>query len=92
MKRLSQEEIEDALSKLEGWQMDEGKLKKNYECKNFAEAFSFMMRVALIAEEMDHHPEWCNSWNKVEMVLTTHSLGAVSSLDVEFARRVDEAF
>ncbi len=67
----------------------EGKLHKEFKFKNFIEAFGFMSRVALIAEGMNHHPEWFNVWNKVVIDLTTHDVGGISNLDFEFAEKVE---
>lgn len=57
------------------WKEENNKLKRSFEFKDFSEAFAFMTRVALVAEKMDHHPEWSNVWNKVNIELSTHSAG-----------------
>ena len=95
-KKLSQEEIAASLKSLNGWTIEngggkpyEGKLHKEFKFKNFIEAFGFMSRVALIAEGMNHHPEWFNVWNKVVIDLTTHDVGGISNLDFEFAEKVE---
>ncbi|MEK9139395.1 MAG: 4a-hydroxytetrahydrobiopterin dehydratase, partial [Bacteroidota bacterium] len=67
----------------------DGKLHKEFKLKNFVQAFGFMSSVALIAEGMNHHPEWFNVYNKVIIDLITHDLGGISSYDVEFAGKVD---
>ncbi len=72
------------------WQEKDNKLHRNFEFKNFSEAFAFMTRVALLAEKMDHHPTWTNSWNKVEIWLYTHSAGdVVTDRDRKLAERID---
>ena len=81
-----------AVSRLEGWRVhDEGRdaIEKEFKFKDFNAAFGFMTRVALQAEKMDHHPEWSNVYNKVEIVLTTHDAGGLSERDVDLATRID---
>jgi 4a-hydroxytetrahydrobiopterin dehydratase len=72
------------------WRFTEGKLHKNFSFRDFREAFAFMVKVAFIAEDLDHHPNWSNVYNKVEIQLFTHSKGAVTELDVRFAQQVDQ--
>ena len=60
------------------------------EFSDFSEAFAFMVRVAEIAEELDHHPDWSNSWNQVIIAVTSHSAGGLTTMDVGFAERVDD--
>jgi 4a-hydroxytetrahydrobiopterin dehydratase len=88
--KLSQGEIAASLKSLNGWAIENGKLHKEFKFKNFIEAFGFMSRVALIAEGMNHHPEWFNVWNKVVIDLTTHDVGGISDLDFEFAGRMEQ--
>jgi 4a-hydroxytetrahydrobiopterin dehydratase len=78
------------LKSLTGWTIENGKLHKEFKFKNFIEAFGFMSRVALIAEGMNHHPEWFNVWNKVVIDLTTHDVGGISNLDFEFAEKAEK--
>lgn len=89
-KKLSDSEIKDALGALVGWSMKDGKLHRSFSFADFSEAWGFMCRVALVAENMNHHPEWFNVWNKVQIDLSTHDVGGVSGLDVEMARRIDK--
>jgi 4a-hydroxytetrahydrobiopterin dehydratase len=89
-KRMSEEDLQDALRALSGWELKDGKLHKSFRFSNFARAFSFMTRVALIAEALNHHPEWFNVYNQVTIDLTTHDAGGISDLDVEMARKIDE--
>lgn len=72
------------------WKEQDNKLQRTFEFKNFIEAFGFMAKVALIAEKMDHHPNWSNTWNKVEIELTTHSAGnKVTEKDYQLAKAID---
>jgi 4a-hydroxytetrahydrobiopterin dehydratase len=73
------------------WNETNNKLYRAFEFKDFPEAFTFMTRVALIAEKMDHHPTWTNTWNKVEIWLNTHDAGdVVTEKDRELAKRIDK--
>jgi len=77
---------------LEGWapQDDRDAICKTYEFSDFSKAFGFMARVAMKAEQMDHHPEWFNVYNRVEITLSTHDAGGVTNKDVELALFMDE--
>ena len=88
-RRLSEKEISVALQKLAGWSFLNGKLHKEFKFRNFVEAFGFMSRVALIAERLNHHPEWCNVYSGVTIDLTTHDVGGVSRRDIAFATEVE---
>jgi 4a-hydroxytetrahydrobiopterin dehydratase len=81
-----------ALGELEGWADVPGRdaIAKTYRYKNFRQAFGFMTQAAMLAEKMDHHPEWSNVYGKVEVVLTTHSAHGVTTLDVNLAKKMDE--
>ncbi len=87
MKKLTYEECNKALSRLSLWKRVEGReaFMRIYEFKDFNEAFAWMTRMALFAEKIDHHPEWCNAWNRVEVILTTHDVKGVTEKDVIFA-------
>jgi 4a-hydroxytetrahydrobiopterin dehydratase len=89
-KKLSPAEIEDRLGRLDGWTLKDGKLHKDYAFDSFVQAFSFMSGVALVAESMNHHPEWFNVYHKVSIDLTTHDAGGISAKDFELAARADE--
>lgn len=83
-----------AVARLEGWRAVEGgrdAIGKSYSFADFNAAFGFMARTALVAEKMDHHPEWSNVYNRVEVVLTTHDADGVTELDVALARFMDGA-
>jgi len=71
---------------------DSGKLERNFKFKDFTEAFSFMTRIALIAEKMNHHPEWFNVYNQVKIELTSHDVGKVSDRDYELAEKINNVF
>ena len=74
-----------------GWEFSEDKIciQKTFEFKNFAEAFSWMVRVAFIAENLRHHPNWTNVYNRVEVSLSTHDVGGLTDLDLEFANLIE---
>lgn len=86
---LSKADIEDQLTQLEGWEIDEEKLCRRFTFRDFVEAFGFMSRVALLAEAIDHHPEWSNVYNRVEIALTTHDAGGLTAADFTLAGRID---
>ena len=92
-KLLSAEKRAEALPALQnmGWGIvaDRDAIKKEFLFKNFLESWSFMSRVALAAEKMDHHPEWFNVYNKVEVTLTTHDCSGLSQRDVDLAKKMD---
>lgn len=71
------------------WTEADGALTRHFKFKDFSEAWAFMTRVALIAEAMDHHPEWSNVYNSVDIRLTTHDAGGLTDLDREMAKRID---
>ncbi len=89
--KLGTEARSAALAELAGWAPleDRDAIRKSFKFKTFNQAFGFMTRVALAADKMDHHPEWSNVYNRVEIVLTTHSCGGLSDLDVKLARKID---
>ncbi|MDJ0660923.1 MAG: 4a-hydroxytetrahydrobiopterin dehydratase [Crocosphaera sp.] len=87
---LSSQEIKNALDQLEGWTEKEGKLHRQLQFSSFVEAFGFMSSVALVAESMGHHPEWCNVYNRVTIDLNTHDAGGITNKDIELAKKVNE--
>lgn len=91
-KKLTDDEVKQHLSQLEGWSLKHGKLHRDFECKDFVTAFGNMTRVALVAESMNHHPEWCNVYNKVAIDLNTHSVSGISELDFKLAARINQIF
>ena len=88
---LSAQEITDRLEALEGWSVENGKLHRSFSFSDFTEAFAFMTRAALHAEKMDHHPEWSNVYNRVEVDLTTHDAGGITELDFALAKVMNKA-
>ncbi len=91
MAKLSEQERDEALRTLPGWTFDEARsaIKKSFKFGDFSEAFAFMTRVALAAEKADHHPEWSNIWNTVDIVLTTHSDGGLTAKDIHLAKSIE---
>ncbi len=89
--KLSADARKAALGKLKGWSdvNDRDAISKKFEFRDFNQAFGFMTRVALVAEKMDHHPEWFNVYKKVEVTLSTHDAGGVTELDVKLAEAMD---
>ena len=85
--KLSEELQKTILNKLPGWSLATNKdaITKTYVFKDFNEAFGFMCRSALKAEAINHHPEWLNVWNRVEVTLSTHDVGGLTTLDLELA-------
>ncbi|WP_193174432.1 4a-hydroxytetrahydrobiopterin dehydratase [Oricola nitratireducens] len=85
--------IAAGLDKLEGWTVaDDGNaIRKTFKFKNFRKAFAFMTEMAITAEKMNHHPEWFNVYNRVEVTLTTHDAGGVTELDLKLAGAMDAA-
>jgi 4a-hydroxytetrahydrobiopterin dehydratase len=90
---LAPDQAEKALSALPGWKKSaDGKgIEKQFSFKNFKQAFAFMTRVAEIAEQMNHHPEWKNVYNKVDVRLTTHDAGGFTEKDVKLAEAMEKA-
>ncbi len=76
-------------TKLPDWQLAGEHLKRSFRFKDFNEAWGFMSRVALLAEAQDHHPEWFNVYNKIDIALTTHDAGGLSARDVRLAKAID---
>ncbi len=78
-------------AELPGWRLVEGRdaIRREFRFRDFSEAWGFMSRVALLAEAQNHHPEWSNVWNRVEILLTTHDAGGLSARDLRLARAID---
>jgi 4a-hydroxytetrahydrobiopterin dehydratase len=91
-KKLSDAEIHEKLPTVPGWTLANGKLHKNFECKDFVDAFSKMTKVAFVAESMNHHPEWFNVWNKIQIDLNTHDAEGITALDFQLATKINEIF
>lgn len=90
--RLSDSEREAALAVLSGWDHDADRdaISCTFKFADFSEAHAFMARAALLAEKMDHHPEWFNVYNRVDVTLTTHDADGLSEKDVEMAKAMEE--
>ena len=88
--KLNAKSIAAALAKLPTWKIRSGKLHREYKFADFVTAFGFMSSAALVAQRMNHHPEWFNVWNTVRVDLTTHDAGGISALDVTLARTMEE--
>ncbi|HEY9298246.1 MAG TPA: 4a-hydroxytetrahydrobiopterin dehydratase [Phormidium sp.] len=87
---LSSSDLNAAMKELTGWTIEDKKLHRQFEFPSFVEAFGFMSSVALVAESMEHHPEWFNVYNRVTVDLTTHDAGGITIKDVELARRMNK--
>lgn len=91
VERLSPEAVEKELGSLTNWRLSDtsNAIQKTFKFQDFNEAWSFMNRVALLAEKMDHHPEWFNVYNRVEITLTTHDANGISGRDIKMATAID---
>ena len=91
MSPMTDEERAEALSGLPDWTYDAERrgIARTFRYADFSEAFAFMTRVALAAEKADHHPDWSNAWNRVDILLTTHSAKGLTAKDMTLAREVD---
>ena len=90
MKKLEVKEIEKHLGdKLTSWKLDSDKLMREFKFKDLIEAFGFMSKVALLAQQANHHPEWSNVYNKVRIHLTTHDAGGITQKDVDLALQIE---
>ena len=82
-------EVAAAVATLDGWTIDGDRLARSLAFADFVRAFGFMTSVALVAEQLGHHPEWSNVYGRVDVAITNHDAGGLTELDVEFCRRVD---
>ena len=89
--KLTDDEVQAGLRRLPGWMLRGGRLHREYAFGDFAEAFGFMTRCALLAQKHDHHPEWLNAFNRVVVDLTTHDAGGISALDFALANEMEKA-
>jgi len=93
MKALMEQEVKEFLTDhLKDWTFEKNTIKRDFKFKTFTEAFSFMTAIALEAEKLDHHPDWCNSYNKVSIALTNHEAKGVTQLDFVLANKIDRLF
>jgi 4a-hydroxytetrahydrobiopterin dehydratase len=88
-KKLSENELDETVRAMNGWELKDGKLKKSYRFSNFVEAFGFMTRIALEAEKINHHPEWSNVYNTVTIKLSTHDAGGITDYDIKLANIIE---
>tara|TARA_R110002167_G_scaffold35698_5_gene113788 strand:- start:1120 stop:1410 length:291 start_codon:yes stop_codon:yes gene_type:complete len=90
--KLNSGDRDRALAALDGWSMVEGReaIAKSFKFADFNAAFAFMTQVALMAEKMDHHPEWFNVYNRVDITLTSHDVDGLSTRDVRLATFIDK--
>ena len=90
--KLSPEAIEKAMLELVGWRYSSEKeaIEKQFKFRNFSEAFGFMTRSALLAEKLNHHPEWFNVYSRVDVALTTHDVDGLTELDFKLAKAMDK--
>ena len=88
--KLTDKQLQEALTDLENWKIESGKLYQKFEFSDFVSAFGFMTKVAILAEKGDHHPEWSNVYKTVEIYLTTHDLGGISTRDIKLAKQITQ--
>ena len=93
IEKLDRAELNAALVGLPGWQRLSGRdaIARSFKFKNFRQAFAFMAEVALLAEKADHHPEWTNVYNRLDIVLTTHEAGGISERDIALAGEIEKS-
>lgn len=87
--KLTEDERASVLKTLSGWSEGDNAISKTFVFKNFVEAFGFMTKAAILAEKMNHHPEWSNVYKTVHVTLTTHDVGGLTELDVTLAKAMD---
>ena len=87
---LPQDQIPQRLADLEGWELAGDTIARTFQFPNFVQAFGFMASAAIVAEKMNHHPEWSNVYNRVTVNLTTHDAGGLTDLDFELAKKMSD--
>jgi len=87
--KLKKQEIDERLSKLPGWQFIDDSIKKDYKLKDFSEAMGFVVKIALAAEKMEHHPDMTIEYNRVKIILTTHTEEGVTVKDFDLAEKIE---
>jgi len=93
MKALTEREVASFLTdNLQDWTFEKNSITRNFKFKTFIEAFSFLTAIALVAEKLNHHPDWSNSYNKVSIALTNHEAKGVTQLDFDLANKIDRIF
>ena len=86
---LSEQELTSLVELLPNWEIQNSKLRREWQFQNFVEAFGFITKVAMISEKLNHHPEWSNVYSKVTIELTTHDLNGLTNLDIQLAQAID---
>lgn len=89
-RKLNDSEISARMTEIPGWSHADGSLTREFQFDDFVSAFGFMSSVALLAEKLDHHPNWSNVYNRVEIALNTHDAGGVTDFDFVLAARINE--
>lgn len=89
MEKLTDAQIAEHMNALPNWELENDRIKRTFKFENFVEAFGWMSSVALVAERMNHHPEWRNVWATVEVELSTHDAGGLTELDMKLAAAMD---
>lgn len=90
MKRLTDNEVDYNLTTLKGWELNDNRIIKDFSFKNFKEAIGIMVKIGEVAEELNHHPDWYNSYNKLNIKLSSHDVGGLTMNDFELASRIEE--
>lgn len=90
--RLDDAAIRSRLEQVDGWTLENGRIRRSFEFDDFVRAFGFMTAVALAAERMNHHPDWSNVYNRVEISLSSHDVDGLSDRDFRLAQRIDALF
>lgn len=90
MKTLTKQQITEKLSSMEGWEFEDNAIHTSFEFSDFKDAFSVMTRIAFEAEKLNHHPNWSNVYNQLNISLSTHDAGGVTEKDFELATMIDE--
>jgi 4a-hydroxytetrahydrobiopterin dehydratase len=91
-KKLSEQEIEHEVAKILGWKVLNGKLNRTFEFESFVQTFGFMTKVAMESEKLNHHPEWFNVYNRLEINLVTHDVNGISNYDIKLAANINRLY
>jgi 4a-hydroxytetrahydrobiopterin dehydratase len=91
-KKLNASETKNHLKELTGWTLDNNFIQKDFEFKDFLEAFGFLSRIAVLSEKLNHHPNWSGVYNKVQIKLQTHDAGGITAKDIELAKQIEKIF
>jgi 4a-hydroxytetrahydrobiopterin dehydratase len=89
MDKYNEQTIREVLIELKNWRFENNGINQEFVFKNFSEVMGFIVKVGILAEKMNHHPEWCNVYNKVTIRLTTHDANGVTSKDIDLAKAID---